>query len=265
MRADQSPPRWTDAADPRRRVGHTVEWHAEIGSTNDRARELLAADGDGVAVVADLQSAGRGRRGRSWLSAPGRNLAVSVGLTMEMAATSAWQLGPSAALAMHAACATAAEVGLKWPNDLVTLDGERKLGGLLVETAVDGDRLAGAVVGMGINVNWTRRELPDELREVTTSLRELSGRSTDRVALLGALLTALDAEIASLEAGRSPLERYRSACVTLGTPVRVETADGPVEGVAREIGARGELVVESGGRRMAVTNGDVIRLRPVEA
>ena len=77
---DVSPATWTAAADPRRRIGHAVEFHPEIGSTNDRARELLETDGAGIAVVTDLQTAGRGRRGRTWVSPAGVNLMCSVAL-----------------------------------------------------------------------------------------------------------------------------------------------------------------------------------------
>ncbi len=97
---------WSAAADPSRRIGRTVEFHAEIGSTNDRAREALAAGGgDGLAVVADLQTAGRGRRGRTWSSPAGVNLMVSVGVRPRIEGSDAGLLGIAAALAVRDACA----------------------------------------------------------------------------------------------------------------------------------------------------------------
>jgi BirA family biotin operon repressor/biotin-[acetyl-CoA-carboxylase] ligase len=245
-----------------RRIGHRVERHRSIGSTNDRARELLAEpDGDGAVVVADEQTAGRGRLGRRWESPPGRNLYLSVALVPALAAAEAWRVGLATAVAVADACSTVAPVALKWPNDVVAGDG-RKLGGLLLETTVESRRLRGAVLGIGINVNWRRAEMPPELAETATSLADLSGASVDRDALLDRIVERLDAEIASVEAGTSPLERYRARCATLGTIVEVETADGPLTGRATGLDATGALVVEDGhGRRHVITAGEVTRVR----
>jgi BirA family biotin operon repressor/biotin-[acetyl-CoA-carboxylase] ligase len=252
---------WQAAARPGARIGHAVEVHHELGSTNDRARELVdEAAADGIAVVAEVQSAGRGRRGRSWTSPPGVNLTVSVGLRPGLAAEAAGLLIPAAGLAAHAACASVAEVGLKWPNDVVAPDG-RKVGGLLVEVASEGDRLRHAVVGVGLNVNWARADLPDELRATATSLCELAGRPVDRVALLRRLLEALEAEVDELEQGRSPIPRYRAVCRTLGARVTVDTPTGSLVGRALDVDEDGALVVEADGARVAVTNGEVVRVR----
>jgi BirA family biotin operon repressor/biotin-[acetyl-CoA-carboxylase] ligase len=257
---------WQDAARPGARLGHRIEAHAEIGSTNDRARELLeVGDADGVAVVAELQTAGRGRMGRTWTSPAGHNVTVSVGLRPAMAADEVWQLTLAAALAVHAACARVAPVRLKWPNDLVAPDGA-KVAGMLVEAASEADRLLHAVVGVGINVNWAPEAMPADLAANATSLSALAGRSVDRVALLGDLLTALDAEVAGVEAGRSPLDRYRAACATLGANVVVETPSGRIEGVAAALDDRGALVVRTpGGTDVPVTSGEVLRVRPAVA
>lgn len=253
---------WRLADRPRRRVGRGVEAHQTIGSTNDRARELLdEPDGEGRAVVAEEQTAGRGRRGRSWQSPPGRNLTVSVALRPRLAAGVAWQLAVAAGLAARAACAQHADVDLKWPNDLVSVDGA-KLGGLLVETTIDGDRVTSAVVGIGINVNWRRAEMPPEFAEGATSLADLAGRPIERVTLLAALLDELDAELVALEAGRSPLARYREACTTLGSEVAVETSAGRLTGRAVEVDPHGALVVDTGSGLVALATGDVVRLRP---
>jgi BirA family biotin operon repressor/biotin-[acetyl-CoA-carboxylase] ligase len=247
-----------------RRIGHRVERHASIGSTNDRARELLAeTDGDGSVVVADEQTAGRGRRGRSWESPAARNLYISVALVPDLAAADAWRLGLATALAVADSCETVAPVALKWPNDVVSAADGRKLGGLLIETMAEADRLRGAVLGIGINVNWLRAEMPPELHASATSLADLAGQPVDRDALLTVLLDALEAEIAAIEAGDSPLARYRARCSTLGSTVAVETADGPGTGRAVDLDETGALVVEDGdGRRHTVTGGEVTRVRP---
>ena len=247
-----------------RRIGHRVERHPSIGSTNDRARELLAeADGDGAVVAADEQTAGRGRRGRTWQSPPGRNLYLSVALVPALAAVDAWRLGLATALAVAGACETVAPVALKWPNDIVAAGDGRKVGGLLIETIAEADRLRGAVLGIGINVNWRRSEMPAELREEATSLADLAGASVDREELLGRLLDTLETEVAAIEAGDSPLERYRARCSTLGATVEVETAEGTVHRARgrprrdRGAGRRGRQ-----GRRHVVSGGEVTRVRP---
>ena len=252
---------WRRAESPRARVGRRIEVHPSIGSTNDRARETLdEPDGAGRAVVAEEQTGGRGRRGRRWLSAPGRNLAVSVAVRPRLAASDAWQLAAGAALAARAACAAHSAVALKWPNDLLADDGA-KLGGLLVETTIDGDRIGTAVIGLGINVNWRRDEMPAEIARAATSLASLAGADIDRPGLLASYLDELDVELVAIEAGRSPLGRYRAACATLGTEVGIETPGGRVEGRAIEIDEGGALVVETSAGPVALSTGDVVRLR----
>jgi BirA family transcriptional regulator, biotin operon repressor / biotin---[acetyl-CoA-carboxylase] ligase len=253
---------WEAAARPGRRIGHVVEWHARIGSTNDRVRELLAGDaGEGAVVVADEQLAGRGRRGRTWSSPPGVNLMLSVGLRPRLRADQAWRLGLGAALAARTACLAEAPVDLKWPNDLVARDGG-KVGGLLIETAVHGDRVAEAIIGIGINVNWRAAEMPAELRDRATSLADLRGAPVDRVALLGRLLDALDGELESLESGSGTLERYRDACRTIGGDVTVETGGEIVRGRAVDLDDAGSLVVETATGTRVVTSGEVTSVRP---
>jgi BirA family biotin operon repressor/biotin-[acetyl-CoA-carboxylase] ligase len=250
------------AARPGRRIGHTVELHAAIGSTSDRARELLEVEGGaGTAVLAEVQTDGRGRLGRSWTSPAGRNLTVSVADRPRMTAAEAWRLGLAAALAAWDACRTVAPVDLKWPNDLVSADG-RKLGGLLIETTIDGERVGAVTIGIGINVNWPIAEMPVQIAASATSLAELAGERVDRGALLATLLDRLDAELSAVEAGATPLDRYRAACRTLGSRVTVEVGPRSIEGLALAVDDSGALVVETPHGRETVTSGEVVRVRP---
>lgn len=252
---------WQRADRPRQRLGRGVEAHASIGSTNDRARALIdEPGGEGRAIVAEEQTAGRGRRGRTWISPPGVNLMLSVAVRPRISAADGWQLALAAALAARGACTAWAPIALKWPNDLVSDEGA-KVGGMLLETTIDGDRVTSAVIGIGINVNWPRAEMPADIAAGATSLCELADMPIDRADLLAALLDALDTELVAVESGTSPVSRYREACATLGTEVGVETATGRVEGLALEIDGRGALVVETAAGRVALTSGEIVRVR----
>jgi BirA family biotin operon repressor/biotin-[acetyl-CoA-carboxylase] ligase len=255
-------PRWQDAADSARRIGHAVEAHGELPSTNDRARDLLAAGAEGVAVVADLQTAGRGRRGRTWLSPPGRNLACSVALQPRVGVERAGLIGLAAALAVLDASAPWAELWLRWPNDVVAAGGA-KVAGILVETALEGDRVTAAIIGIGINVNWRRGEMPPEIAGSATSLIELAGEPVDRVALLARLLAALDREMAALEAGDSPVARATAASALRSRRVVVDLGDRRIAGSVDAIDAAGQLVIDTGVARVALAHGEVVRVEPI--
>jgi BirA family transcriptional regulator, biotin operon repressor / biotin---[acetyl-CoA-carboxylase] ligase len=254
---------WSAAADPARRVGHAVEFHASIGSTNDRARELLRAGVQGVAVVADLQTAGRGRHGRTWTSPPGVSLMVSLGLRADLPAEDAWQLAFAAGLALLTACASVvpvdAALALKWPNDLVDGNG-LKVAGLLAETTIVGGRVGEAVIGAGVNVNWPRDEMPAEIGGRATSLCELAGTPVDRTALLGRFLSSLNAEVAGIESGVSPLDRFRVASWLTGRRVEVAAGGQTVAGSVDGIGPDGSLLLGTNGGTIALGFGEVVRV-----
>jgi BirA family biotin operon repressor/biotin-[acetyl-CoA-carboxylase] ligase len=253
-------PTWSMAADPSRRIGRSVEYHAEIGSTNDRARAALhEPGGDGLAVVADLQTAGRGRRGRTWASPAGVNLMVSVGLRPRLEPAAAGLLGIVSALAVREACAAELpgdELRVKWPNDVVAADG-RKLAGLLVETSIEDGRLADAVIGTGINVNWRHAAMPADVAVRATSLLELRGTVVDRVALLVRLLDALDAEVAGLERGESPVARLAAVSALDGRRVTVDLGAERVDGLAAGISDEGLLLLDTELGRVALAIGEV--------
>jgi len=206
-----------------------VRWFSEVDSTNRVAADLVRGGaGDGLVVVADHQTAGRGRRGRSWESRPGSSLLASVILRPVPGLVTL-----AAGLAAAEACEAVAGVAalLKWPNDVMGPKG--KLGGILSEVVGDA-----VVVGVGLNLGWA----PPGAAHM--------GVGVDRDALLQAWLAGLDgpADI---------LARYRERCATLGRPVRVELPSGTVEGVADDVDEQGRLVV--GGR--PITAGDVVHLR----
>ena len=262
------PATWSLAADPARRIGHAVEFHAEIASTNDRARAALAEPrGEGLAVVADLQTAGRGRRGRTWTSPAGANLLFSVAWRPAIAPRLAGLLGVAAALAVRDACASLvpdAGLSIRWPNDVVDRTG-RKVAGLLVETALERGELAEAVVGIGINVNWLPAEMPAEIVASAGSLQHLLGTPVDRVQLLGRVLDAIDAEARALEEGESPVARFRSVSWLDGRAVEVDTGTTTISGRAAGIADDGSLLLDAEVGRVALTVGEVARVHEPQA
>lgn len=230
-----------------------VRWFPEIDSTNryllDEARAGAAA---GLVVVADHQTAGRGRLGRTWVAPPGASLLMSVLLRPTVPVDRRHVLVMAAGLAMAEAVETETGViaGLKWPNDLLV--GDRKLAGILAEAS--GDAL---VVGIGVNIEW--QEVPDELRAIATACNVEGGRATTRDAVLGAFLTGYTERLADLDCAH---EDYEARLLTLGRRVRVEQVDGVLIGVARGVDAAGRLLLEhDDGTESSVSVGDVVHLR----
>ena len=223
-----------------------------VDSTN-HVLASMSIDSDGASVVADEQTAGRGRVDRSWVSTAGAGLWMSVLIRLDGVDRERWPLlSLAAALAARRAIADACDVsvGIKWPNDLVVEPTLRKLGGLLIE--VSGSR---AIVGIGINVAWAADRLPTP--ESTSILVE--GGRTDRAELLAQLLVDLE-ELVSLWRA-SPDEivtRYRQACVSLGREVIAHLPDGAVMGVATAVDDSGRLIISSGETSVFISAGDVI-------
>jgi BirA family transcriptional regulator, biotin operon repressor / biotin---[acetyl-CoA-carboxylase] ligase len=248
-----------------------------VGSTNDVAMDWLRNGTPEVCIaIADEQSAGRGRSGRSWMAPAGASLLLSAGFRPTwLAPELTWRLGAIVSLAMAAAAeevtdVPAGTVRIKWPNDLVVdagLDGTRKLAGVLGETAGLGTASPMAVIGIGVNVDWARRDFPSDLASSMTSLAELAGRlGIEREKLLQAFLARLDAHVRDLRRGVFALEAWRARQVTNGSVVRLEWPDGSVETVrATDVDPNtGALVVASpdgSGPNRHVVVGEIRHLR----
>ena len=219
-----------------------IERFEVVGSTNDIVADWLRDGADEVCVaIADEQLAGRGRNGRTWSSPSGASLLASVGFRPTwLEPPQAWRLGAIVSLAMANAAETTAglpagTVRLKWPNDLVILDGTGgalKVAGVLGETQGLGTALAQAVIGIGVNVDWPRGSFPAEFASGMTSLSEAAGgRAVGRAALLDEFLARLEPLTADLRSGRFAADAWRDRQLTNGLPVRLEWPDGEVETV----------------------------------
>jgi BirA family transcriptional regulator, biotin operon repressor / biotin---[acetyl-CoA-carboxylase] ligase len=237
---------------------------SETGSTNADliGRAVAGEDVSGVVLIAEHQTAGRGRMGRSWSTAPRAQIALSVGVGARDVPPAGWGWLPLAAgLAVVDAVAavTGIEAGLKWPNDVLV--GERKLAGILAEMASPEPVI---VVGIGLNVTLTPEEAGDP---AATSLLSLGVEMPDRDVLVARLLLELGRRVDVWRraggADGSLSDDYRARSLTIGNPVRATLpGDREVVGTALSVDEQGRLRIESNGHTVAVSAGDVVHLRP---
>ena len=224
----------------------------------DSTNRLLAERSEspeGTTIVAEIQTAGRGRLGRTWESPWGSGVWMSVLVRPVDQPRASWAWLPLiTALAVRDALAAACSLdcGLKWPNDLVSGGDEvRKLGGILVEV-VGPDAV---VLGIGVNMSLQQDELPTP----AASSVLLEGGTPDREAFVVALQGALESRLATWRSGEPPLDDYRSACVTIGRQVSVRLPDGSqLVGLAEGIADDGRLMVSQDTNTVIVAAGDVI-------
>jgi BirA family biotin operon repressor/biotin-[acetyl-CoA-carboxylase] ligase len=251
-----------------------LERFGTVDSTQRIVREWLdSGEAEICVAVADQQIAGRGRHGRTWTVPPGAGLLVSAGFRpTTLTPGHGWRLAAVVAMAMVDAAERVAglgpgAIGLKWPNDMVAGspgNGLRKLAGVLGESILDGERLTGAIVGIGVNVDWPPHSFPPELVGSMTSLRELTGdRPVDRAAVLEAWLTALEDRYRALSAGRFDGAEWAERQRTTGHEVEIELGDGRLGGqaVGVDTDSGALLLVDGSGNRRAIESGEVVRCR----
>lgn len=253
-------------------LGRSLYLFDETPSTNSAAA-TFAHDGapHGTLVVAERQTAGRGRLGRQWYSTAAGNLYCSVLLReLPMANRVSWiPLIAAVASASAVEQVTGLRTSLKWPNDIQVAD--RKIGGILCESTGLGTSSAVLIVGIGLNVNANRAELPDEIRPFASTMATEAGRSFRRADLIGRVLAEFELRYEKLLSADSPLtlDEYRARCTTLGQFVRAELGQGHwVQGRAAAITDDGALELMPDDRATTspiyVRAGDVAHLRPAE-
>jgi BirA family biotin operon repressor/biotin-[acetyl-CoA-carboxylase] ligase len=238
---------------------------AETGSTNTELAALARAGaGPGLVVVAEAQTAGRGRLDRAWTAPPRSGLAFSVLLPQEDSVTRLGWLPLFAGVAVVSALRGFAEIEgvprgrmaeatLKWPNDVLV--GERKLAGILAERVENG-----VIIGIGLNVSLR----PDELPVPTATSLAIEAAPADRDPVLRAILRELAARHTEFRSGGEGAlrESYKALCATLGRQVRVELPGGSIlTGEACDIEEAGRLVVRAADGEHLLSAGDVIHVR----
>ncbi|MGQ0838398.1 biotin--[acetyl-CoA-carboxylase] ligase [Actinokineospora sp.] len=240
---------------------------ASTGSTN---ADLLAAAGaaDRTVLIAQAQTAGRGRRAREWVSPPGFGVYLSVLLRPTGVPTARYgSLALVAGVALVRAARHAGVVAaLKWPNDLLAGASMGKCAGVLAE--VSGGQDPAVVVGIGLNVGPMPADVPVGPGGLAATSFANEGGNGDRAVAAIALLRAFDDAERSWRGARGDLAtaglltEYRSNCATIGARVRVELPEGrDIQGLATDIDTDGQLVVDAGGTARTVSAGDVVHLR----
>ncbi len=236
-------------------VGRSVRFYQSTDSTMDDVAEWSDAGAEeGSVVVAETQTASRGRMGRRWISDEG-NLYFSVLFRPEADALPL--LSPLAGVAVARSIRQVAGVypTIKWPNDIM-IDG-RKVAGILAESALSGSQIQHAVVGIGVNVALDVSAAP-EIAATATSLNHASGLETDRAELLRRILQHMDALYLDLRRGRSPIAEWRRWLDTLGQRVTVTHHGATETGLAEAIDEHGNLLLRTdAGELLTLTAGDI--------
>ena len=252
----------------RGRFGRPLRYYPSIGSTNEEAM-TWANEGapEGAVVGADHQTAGRGRWGRTWSSAPGTLLQTSTILRPRIPVADAGIITTSVGVACARAVEeiSALDVGLKWPND-VNIAG-KKVAGILVESRVDeAGLIEAAIVGVGINANWPIEDMPEEIRHKATSISVATGMPVDRLELLSAYLAALESVYGLVVANKREevLAEAAARSEVLGGDVTVRFLDGTaLSGRAVGLDPSGALKLESAEGEHVVHVGEIEQLRPL--
>jgi BirA family biotin operon repressor/biotin-[acetyl-CoA-carboxylase] ligase len=221
-------------------LGQRVLYYPSLRTTMETARqEALNGAPEGTVVIADEQTAARGRLKRTWLS-PRGNIALSVVLYPDREHLHSVIMAASLAVAHSIEMVTGLRPQLKWPNDILL--GGKKVCGILVETSVQSDRVDYAIIGIGINVNLNPADFPEILPVATGLSREL-GREVSRLELVRCLLREMEQLYLSARISNTVYEEWSKRLVTLGKAVRVTSGETTLEGTAESVGPDGSLLL----------------------
>lgn len=239
-------------------LARRVVYYEQIGSTNDVARALAdAGEAEDALVIADAQSAGRGRLGRSWVAPARSSLLMSLILRPDLPPHHAPRVTMAVALGACEAirAATGLPAQIKWPNDLQIRG--KKFAGILAESGIVGEKLENVIVGIGVNVNFDPAAIAGIPPDATSIAIEL-GKPLPRAPLAQAILRDIEAQYVRLRAGENLRDEYKNRLATLGQTVHAQTAQGVVTGRAVDVNEDGALIVQrADGSLVQLQAGDV--------
>ena len=236
--------------------GRNLIFEPSVGSTMDIARDAaLHGAVEGTVALADEQTAGRGRLGRSWITPPATNLASTLVLRPPASVLRAVAMITPLAVCLAVGDIAGIHADIKWPNDVQI--GGKKLGGILIETDRTDQHHGFVLVGTGINVNFDPRE-HEEIRDIATSLKTELGHDTDREALLASYLAHFEQLYTEAKSGEPIRDRWRERLITLGKDVRATWQGGMAEGIAEDVDDDGALLIRTAdGALTRIEAGDV--------
>ncbi|MMZ61772.1 Bifunctional ligase/repressor BirA [compost metagenome] len=230
-------------------------------TTQVEARKLAEAGApSGVLVIAEEQTGARGRQGRHWFSPARKGIWMSMVLRPNCPLSFAPQLTLLTAVSVCRAIrkVSGVEAGIKWPNDLLVKG--QKICGILIESAGEDELIKYCIVGIGIDVNLDKSDVPDELKEIATSLKMISGREIDRAALIGVVMNELE-QLFNLYVteGFAPIGHlWEALSVTLGRRISIRTPQGEKSGVATALDPSGALILmDDHGEMYTIYSGEV--------
>lgn len=236
-------------------IGQRILYHPRLPSTNDIAkRQAQQGAAEGTVVIADEQSAGKGRMQRTWLSPKG-SIALSVILYPSLTHLSSLIMVASLAVAHCIEQVTNLKTQIKWPND-VLVNG-KKVCGILVESDVKGKTVDYAIIGIGINVNLRLSGFP-EIPSTATSLSHELGEEVSRLEMIRCLLVETERLYLALSTGESVYQEWRDRLVTLGKKVQVKSGKTTYQGMAESVASDGSLLLrQPDGSLIKIVAGDV--------
>ncbi len=247
-------------------IGKDARHFDSIPSTVAAAKRLAEendpVDLHGTVVMSEQQTGGVGRHGRMWASPPG-GIWATVIMTPNIPVDRLFMITMAGSLAIARAIRREYDIGalIKWPNDIFI--GSKKVAGLLQEVSTDGDKVNYVLLGMGIDANIDLEELPDELREIATSLHLELGAPVDRPRFLARVLKELELRLLQLESGEydTIVQEWKSLSLTINRRVHVKTLKRTFKGEAVDIDDHGALVIrKDNGRVEKVIAGDLFQL-----
>lgn len=246
-----------------RELGRTLHHYDELDSTNAKAFELAHEGGfHGEVIVAEHQTAGKGRRGRAWVSVAGKSLAMSVIVRPEIAPSRAPELTLVAAVALvETLIDSGVEATIKWPNDIQL--GGKKVAGILTELSADVERVHFVILGIGVNLNSELADFPSDVAELATSVALNRKSPVHRGLFMAALLSKLEAWLERwTEEGFEPVRlAWKKHAPMLGQEVLVRSDSKELRGVAKDLDEAGALLLDLGDRTERVLSGDVEQVR----
>ncbi len=251
-------------------IGHPIHCLQTIDSTNNECKRRALDEQEGMVVVSEHQTAGRGRLGRQWISPKAKGIWMSILLKPDIPSAHIPQLTSVAAATVCLALekeylALQDKVEIKWPNDILIRG--RKVGGILTEMQISGDHVHSVVLGIGLNVSLEMADFPEELRSIATSLSQETGMHLCRERIIAGILNSFESLYVEFLRDKSlgqTLTICRQKSAVIGKEVTLLNQGVGRQAMAMDIGSQGELLVRlDDGQVISVISGEIsLRLTP---